>query len=158
VHGVSAYDSPEAYDQAARAALSFAAADLEWGEGHDIFSPAAESDAGGWVIRRRRPIDDDRTAVYRGALARQLDAAGWTCVDRRLTNLETPPRDDPSRRREVLSAWLRDPLLWSLEELAESRPLSAFRGLVRPRSTPWRRATTWSLRTQSRSCATRLRM
>jgi hypothetical protein len=48
-----AYDSPEAYDQAARAALSFAAADMEWGEGRDIFSPAAETDAYGWVIRRR---------------------------------------------------------------------------------------------------------
>lgn len=130
VRGVSAYDSPEAYDQAARAALSFAAADLDWGEGHDIFSPAAESDAGGWVIRRRRPIADDRTAVYRRALARQLDGAGWTRVDRRLTNLETPPRDNPSRRREVLSAWLRDALLWSLEELAERRPLYAFRGLL----------------------------
>jgi hypothetical protein len=83
VHGVSAYDSPEAYDQAARAALSFAAADVEWGEGHDIFSPAAESDGRGWVIRRRRPIGDDRTPVYRRALARQLDAAGWMRGDRR---------------------------------------------------------------------------
>jgi hypothetical protein len=130
VHGVSAYDSPEAHDQAARAALSFAAADVGWGEGHDIFSLAAESDGGGWVIRRRRPIGDDRTAVYRRALARQLDRAGWTRVDRRLTSTETPPRDNPSRRREVLAAWLRDALLWSLEELADRRPLYAFRGLL----------------------------
>jgi hypothetical protein len=27
-------------------------------------------------------------------------------------------------------AWLRDGLLWSLEELAEKRPLYAFRGLL----------------------------
>ena len=47
-----AYDSPEAYDRAAHAALSFAAADTEWGEGSDIFTPAAELDANGWVIRR----------------------------------------------------------------------------------------------------------
>ena len=47
-----AYDSPEAYDRAAHAALSFAAADIEWGEGCDIFTPAAELDASGWVIRR----------------------------------------------------------------------------------------------------------
>jgi len=50
-----AYDSPEAYDRAAHAALSFAAADTEWGEGCDIFTPAAELDADGWVIRRARP-------------------------------------------------------------------------------------------------------
>lgn len=49
-----AYDSPEAYDRAAHAALSFAAADIEWGEGCDIFTPAAELDANGWVIRRCR--------------------------------------------------------------------------------------------------------
>jgi hypothetical protein len=48
-----AYDSPEAYDRAAHAALSFAAADLEWGDGSDIFTPAAEVAANGWVIRRR---------------------------------------------------------------------------------------------------------
>jgi hypothetical protein len=47
-----AYDSPEAYDRAARAALSFAAADLEWGDGRDHFTPAAEVSEGGWVIRR----------------------------------------------------------------------------------------------------------
>jgi hypothetical protein len=47
-----ACDSPEAYDRAAHAALSFAAADTEWGEGCDIFTPAAEIDADGWVIRR----------------------------------------------------------------------------------------------------------
>ena len=50
-----AYDSPEAYDRAAHAALSFAAADTEWGEGCDIFTPAAELDANGLVIRRARP-------------------------------------------------------------------------------------------------------
>jgi hypothetical protein len=50
-----AYDSPEAYDRAAHAALSFAAADTEWGEGCDIFTPAAELDANGWLIRRARP-------------------------------------------------------------------------------------------------------
>ena len=50
-----AYDSPEAYDRAAHAALSFAAADLEWGDGSDIFTPAAEVGANGWVIRRARP-------------------------------------------------------------------------------------------------------
>jgi hypothetical protein len=49
-----AYDSSEAYDRAAHAALSFAAADTEWGEGSDIFTPAAELDATGWVIRRSR--------------------------------------------------------------------------------------------------------
>jgi hypothetical protein len=47
-----AYDSPEAYDRAAHAALSFAAADTKWGDGCDIFTPAAELDATGWVIRR----------------------------------------------------------------------------------------------------------
>jgi hypothetical protein len=47
-----AYDSPEAYDRAAHAALSFAAADAEWGDGCDIFTPAADLDANGWVIRR----------------------------------------------------------------------------------------------------------
>jgi hypothetical protein len=49
-----AYDSPEAYDRAAHAALSFAAADTEWGEGCDIFTPAAEVSENGWVIRRHR--------------------------------------------------------------------------------------------------------
>jgi hypothetical protein len=49
-----AYDSPEAYDRAAHAALSFAAADTEWGEASDIFTPAAEIDASAWVIRRAR--------------------------------------------------------------------------------------------------------
>jgi hypothetical protein len=130
IRGVAAYDSSEAYDQAAHAALSFAAADMEWGEGRDIFSPAAETNAHGWVIRRRRAVDDDRTAYYRRALARQLDAAGWPRVDRRLTKIETPPRDNAVRRREILRAWLRDALLWSLEELAEERPLYAFRGLL----------------------------
>lgn len=48
-----AYDSPEAYDRAAHAALSFAAADVEWADGCDIFTPAAEVGANGWVIRRR---------------------------------------------------------------------------------------------------------
>ena len=52
-----AYDSPEAYDRAAHAALSFAAADLEWGDGGEIFTPAAEVDECGWVIHRRRPAD-----------------------------------------------------------------------------------------------------
>ena len=47
-----AFDSPEAYDRAAHAALSFAAADTNWGDGCDIFTPAAELDANGWVIRR----------------------------------------------------------------------------------------------------------
>jgi hypothetical protein len=42
-----AYDSPEAYDRAAHAALSFAAADTEWGEASDIFTTAAENDASG---------------------------------------------------------------------------------------------------------------
>lgn len=49
-----AYDSHEAYDRAAYAALSFAAADIEWGDGCDIFTPAAEIGANGWVIHRRR--------------------------------------------------------------------------------------------------------
>ena len=49
-----AFDSPEAYDRAAHAALSFAAADLEWGAGSDLFTPAAEVGEDGWVIRRRR--------------------------------------------------------------------------------------------------------
>ena len=49
-----AYDSPEAYDRAAHAALSFAAADTEWGDGCDIFTPAAEVGEDGWVIRRCR--------------------------------------------------------------------------------------------------------
>jgi hypothetical protein len=130
VQGTSAHDSEEAYDQAARAALSFAAADRKWAEGRDIFSPAAETDAGGWVIRRRRPVVDDRTSFYRRALTRQLEAAGWPRADRRLTSLETPSRDNPARRREVIWAWLRDSLLWSLEELAEARSLYAFRGLL----------------------------
>lgn len=131
IHGDCTYESPEAYDQAARAALSFAAADTKWGQGLDIFSPAAESDAEGWVIRRRwRRPGEDRTTFYRRALSRQLDLAGWTRVDRRLTNLEVPPTNDSIHRREVLSAWLRDSLLWSLEELAEERPLYAFRGLL----------------------------
>jgi hypothetical protein len=47
-----AYDLPEAYDRAAHAALSFAAADTPWGEGCDIFTPAADLDANAWVIRR----------------------------------------------------------------------------------------------------------
>jgi hypothetical protein len=51
-----AYDSPEAYDRAAHAALSFAAADLEWGGGCDLFTPAAEVDESGWVIRRYRLV------------------------------------------------------------------------------------------------------
>ena len=50
-----AYDSPEAYDRAAHAALSFAAADTEWGEGCDIFTSAAELDGAAWLIRRARP-------------------------------------------------------------------------------------------------------
>jgi hypothetical protein len=50
-----AYDSPEAYDHAAHAALSFAAADVEWGDGCDIFTPAAEVGESGWVIHRHRP-------------------------------------------------------------------------------------------------------
>jgi hypothetical protein len=52
-----AYDSPEGYDRAAHAALSFAAADTEWGEGCDIFTPAAELDSNGWVIRTGRLIE-----------------------------------------------------------------------------------------------------
>lgn len=48
-----AYDSAEAYDRAAHAALSFAAADVEWGQGLEVFTPAAEIGAEGWVIRRR---------------------------------------------------------------------------------------------------------
>jgi hypothetical protein len=52
-----AYDSPEAYDRAAHAALSFAAADTEWGEGSDLFTPAAELDAAGWLIRRAPPSE-----------------------------------------------------------------------------------------------------
>jgi hypothetical protein len=48
-----AYDSAEAYDRAAHAALSFAAADLEWGGGCDIFTPAAEIGPSGWIIRRQ---------------------------------------------------------------------------------------------------------
>jgi hypothetical protein len=48
-----AYDSPEAYDRAAHAALSFAAADLEWSNGCDIFTRAAEIGPSGWTIRRR---------------------------------------------------------------------------------------------------------
>jgi hypothetical protein len=47
-----AYDSPEAYDRAAHAALSFAAADTEWGDGCDIFTPAADIGPSGWIIRR----------------------------------------------------------------------------------------------------------
>jgi hypothetical protein len=50
-----AYDSPEAYDRAAHAALSFAAADKEWGQGSDIFTASAEIRESGWVIRRARP-------------------------------------------------------------------------------------------------------
>lgn len=53
-----AYDSPEAYDRAAHAALSFAAADIEWGDGCDIFTPAAEIGANGWAIHRRRSTSD----------------------------------------------------------------------------------------------------
>ncbi len=51
-----AYDSPEAYDQAAHSMLSFAANDTDWAEGSDIFTPAAEMDANGsgWAIRRRK--------------------------------------------------------------------------------------------------------
>lgn len=125
------HDSPEAYDGAARAALSFAAADTKWGEGVDIFTPAAETDPDGWIIRRHSAVaPEDSTAYYRNALSRHLAAAGWERVDRRLTNLETPPRDNPERRRQVLWAWLRDALLWSLEELREDRPLYAFRGLL----------------------------
>ena len=53
-YGPGVADSPEAYDRAAHAALSFAAADTEWGEGCDIFTPAAEVSENGWVIRRHR--------------------------------------------------------------------------------------------------------
>jgi hypothetical protein len=53
-----AYDSPEAYDRAAHAALSFAAADTEWADGCDIFTLAAEVGGNGWAIRRRRSLSD----------------------------------------------------------------------------------------------------
>jgi hypothetical protein len=48
-----------AYDRAAHAVLSFAA-DIEWCEGCDTFTPAAEFDATGWVIHRRRSRSDRR--------------------------------------------------------------------------------------------------
>jgi hypothetical protein len=47
-----AFDSADAYDRAAHAALSFAAADLDWGDGCDIFTPAADIGPNGWIIRR----------------------------------------------------------------------------------------------------------
>jgi hypothetical protein len=127
-----AFDSAEGFDRAAHAALSFAAADKKWAEGRDIFTPAAEVGPDGWVISRRRPVvaTDDRTSYYRRSLSRHLEQAGWARVDRRLANDEVPSRDDPTRRREVIWAWLRDALLWSLEELADGRPLYAFRGLL----------------------------
>jgi hypothetical protein len=50
-----AFDSAEAFDRVAHAALSVPAADTVWGEGSDIFTPAAETNDSGWIIQRRPP-------------------------------------------------------------------------------------------------------
>ena len=42
------------YDRAAHAALSFAAADLEWGDAANIFTPAVEVGENGQMIRRHQ--------------------------------------------------------------------------------------------------------
>jgi hypothetical protein len=52
--GGNAVDSTEAFNSAAHACLSFAADDKEWGQGDDIFTPAAEMTDSGWKITRVR--------------------------------------------------------------------------------------------------------
>jgi hypothetical protein len=58
VHARRSQSGEQRSDLDAEPALSFAAADIEWREGCDIFTRAAEFDATGWVIYRRRSRND----------------------------------------------------------------------------------------------------
>lgn len=71
--------------------------------------------------------DRQSTAIagYKRGLNYWLERMGVPRVDRLI-----PPASEPTDRKVKMQVWLRDSLLWSLEELELGRPLYAFRGLL----------------------------